>query len=268
MSRAVLAIVIAVGVHVVLALGLVAVMHLSSNREISDAELDLSSVELSLSDREAEAPPVQQVPLAPTPPPEPAYEPETVRPPDSVGFAPLLVVPPEVASVDLPAPEPEAVVTLDLPPTEVVPEPERDEPPEEDKPVEEDRPTERPVEATDEEAKSEPSAPPPEASAPAAPTPAPQQARVDVPPAPKQTIKPKYPKESRQRGEEGDVLVEVDVTDRGSVTSVRVVRSSGFPALDAAAKKAAQKAKFTPAKAAGKSVPTTARLTLSFRLKK
>lgn len=247
MSRAVLAIFIAIGVHVVLALGLVVVMHLSSDREITATELDLSSVELSLADREAEAPPVQQAPLAPTPPPEPAHEPVAVRPPDPVGFAPLLVVPPEAASVDLPEPEPEAAVTLDLPPTEVVPEPERDEPVEE---------------------KSEPPEQPAAESAPVAPTPAPQQARVDVPPKPKQTIKPKYPAEARQRGEEGDVLVEIDVTDRGGVTAVRVVRSSGYPALDAAAQKAARQAKFTPAKADGKSVPTTVRLPLTFRLKK
>lgn len=264
MSRAVLAIFIAIGVHVVLALGLVVVMHLSSDREITAAELDLSSVELSLSDREAEAPPVQQAPLAPTPPPEPAHEPVAVRPPDPVGFAPLLVVPPEAASVDLPEPEPEAAVTLDLPPTEVVPEPERDEPVEEDRPVAE----EGPIADEAPEEKSEPPEQPAAESAPVAPTPAPQQARVDVPPKPKQTIKPKYPAEARQRGEEGDVLVEIDVTDRGGVTAVRVVRSSGYPALDAAAQKAARQAKFTPAKADGKSVPTTVRLPLTFRLKK
>lgn len=263
--RIVLAAVIAIGVHAWLALGLAVLMHFSSPEEMTAAELDLSSVELSLSDREAEAPPLQQLPSLPTPPPpEEMRKPEAVRPPEPAGYAPMLVVPPEAASIDLPEPEAEEKVALDLPPVEVEPEPEE---PSEETPVEEERPV-KPQTEPPAEQNPESEAPPTAETTPAAPAPAPQQARVEVPPKPKQTIKPKYPEESRQRGEEGDVQVEIDVTDHGGVSAVRIVRSSGYAALDAAAQKAARQAKFTPAKADGKAVPTTARLTLTFRLKR
>jgi len=96
---------------------------------------------------------------------------------------------------------------------------------------------------------------------------APRQAKVDVPPQPRRNIRPDYPRESRQRGERGDVTLEIDVNGEGAVDDARVVQSSGFPLLDEAAAKAARAARFTPAKSGGKPVPSTARLTFNFNLK-
>ena len=97
--------------------------------------------------------------------------------------------------------------------------------------------------------------------------PAPQQARVDAPPRPQHTIRPNYPKGARYRGEQGDVILEILVNKLGHVDRVRVFKSSGFLELDQAAIKAATNAKFSPARLGDEAVDSTARLTLSFRLK-
>jgi len=96
---------------------------------------------------------------------------------------------------------------------------------------------------------------------------APRQAKVEAPPQPKRSIRPDYPKGARQRGEQGDVVLEIRVGKDGSVETVRVVSSCGFSELDEAAVKAARGAKFTPARSGREAVPSTARITLSFRLK-
>jgi len=96
---------------------------------------------------------------------------------------------------------------------------------------------------------------------------APQQAKIDAPPLPKRSIRPDYPKGARQRGEQGDVVLEIRVGKDGSVESAAVVRSSGFAELDEAAVKAARGTKFAPARSGREAVPSTARMTLSFRLK-
>ena len=102
---------------------------------------------------------------------------------------------------------------------------------------------------------------------PAPPTVAQRQARVDAPPRPKRAIKPEYPRGSRVRGEQGDVVLEIRVTERGTVDRVSVVGSCGFAELDDAAVRAARDAKFTPARSGHEAVASTARLTLSFKLK-
>ncbi len=104
-----------------------------------------------------------------------------------------------------------------------------------------------------------------EASAPSAP--APRQAQIDAPPRPLAPIHPDYPRESRQRGEQGRVLLEVRISERGRVDAVTVVESSGFAALDAAAVKAARAAKFRPARAGGRPVADTRRMPIEFRFK-
>jgi len=96
---------------------------------------------------------------------------------------------------------------------------------------------------------------------------APRQARVDAPPKPKRNIRPDYPREARRRGEQGDVVLELEVAADGTVSKVRVVQSPGFPLLDEAAVRAVRDARFVPASAGGKSVASTARLTLNFKLK-
>ena len=100
-----------------------------------------------------------------------------------------------------------------------------------------------------------------------APTVAPQQARLDAPPQPKRNIRPDYPKGARQRGEQGEVVLEIRVNAEGTVDEVRVASSSGFAELDDAAAKAAKAAKFSPARSGREPVASTARLKLQFKLK-
>jgi protein TonB len=109
--------------------------------------------------------------------------------------------------------------------------------------------------------------PAPEPAAPAAAQQAPRQARVDAPPRPRRAIRPDYPKGSRQRGEQGDVVLEIRVGADGLVDGVSVVASSGYPELDDAAVRAAKAARFSPARAGRESVASAARLTLTFRLR-
>lgn len=109
-----------------------------------------------------------------------------------------------------------------------------------------------------------PEIPPPSPPAPAV---APKQAKIDAPPKPHKAIKPDYPKGARQRGEQGDVVLEIRVNAAGIVDRVDVVSPSGFPELDEAAVRAARAARFTPAKSGGSVVASTARLTLTFKLK-
>ena len=80
-------------------------------------------------------------------------------------------------------------------------------------------------------------------------------------------IRPDYPRGARQRGEEGNVVVEVEIGADGRCADARVVESSGFMELDAAALKAVKAAKFAPAQSSGRPVATVARLKLSFCLK-
>jgi len=195
------------------------------------------------------------------------------------------------------APGPEVVATLDLTSVElsfaekveesaaVTPVPPSP-PPEAPKPKPEEKPPEQKIEKRDAPDPLAPGFPEPEEEKPqmqedddrpdqlkqsnnqTMPAPAaPRQARVDAPPSPKRTIRPDYPKGARQRGEQGAVILEIQVDAEGAVGAVKVLVSSGFAELDEAAMQAAQKAKFRPAKSGGKPVASTARLKLDFKLK-
>ena len=93
------------------------------------------------------------------------------------------------------------------------------------------------------------------------------QARVDAPPRPRRAIRPEYPKGARLRGEQGNVILEIEIGADGVCVAAKVAVSCGFAELDAAAVKAALAARFVPAKAGHSPVSSVARLTLSFRLK-
>ena len=116
----------------------------------------------------------------------------------------------------------------------------------------------------DREQMETPNIPPP---APPAPAVAPKLAKIDAPPKPHKTIKPDYPKGARQRGEQGEVILEIRVNAAGIVDRVDIVSSCGFSELDEAAVRAARTARFTPAKSGGSPVASTARLKLDFKLK-
>ena len=72
---------------------------------------------------------------------------------------------------------------------------------------------------------------------------------------------------ARQRGEQGDVILEIRVTAEGTVDAVKIATSSGFAELDEAAVRAAKAAKFSPARSGREPVASTARLKLQFKLK-
>lgn len=226
------ALALAVGVHAAIGAGLA--LWLTYGRStVTLAKLDLSSVELSFAEEESDASPV--APLPPSPSPE-APRPDDPQPPLPPQDEPP-PAPPEPDALKIPEPPPEASPKMDTPKPPQPAEERKDEPP------------------AQEQAQA------------AAPQPAPRQGRVDAPPSPKRTIKPDYPRLSRLRGEEGDVVLEMRVNAHGAVDSVDVVVSSGFSELDAAAVRAVRAAKFKPAEQGGRPVSSTARLSISFRLK-
>lgn len=197
------------------------------------AQLDLSSVELSFAETEDETAAVQptlaSAPEEPVPEEPPPPEPE--RPPES---EPPKELPPELDALKLPDPQPER------PPLETP----KVAPPKEEPPPR----------------------PPVAASAPA-PAVAPRQARVDAKDVLPADFKPKYPEGARKRNEQGLVLLEIALNERGRAEGVKILSSSGFHELDEAAVKAVRVTKFKPARADGKAVRATVRLPVSFVLR-
>lgn len=77
--------------------------------------------------------------------------------------------------------------------------------------------------------------------------------------------KPGYPPESERAGELGVVTLSVKVSTTGTVTSVTIVKSSGFPRLDAAAQTTVRGWRFDPARAGGIAVPGAVIIPVRFR---
>ncbi len=77
---------------------------------------------------------------------------------------------------------------------------------------------------------------------------------------------PEYPAISRRRGEEGQVILDVEVLPSGRAGSVRVVSSSGHKRLDEAALRAVKEANFQPAERRGEPVRSTNQWSFIFRL--
>ena len=118
-------------------------------------------------------------------------------------------------------------------------------------------------------------APAPAAASAAAPQPgAAQRAASHIPTRDTQFEKPKrlkpnrpeFPAALKAQGIEGDVTVRVDISASGDVTSVAVISSSGYPAFDEAAKRAAASERFAPAVRDGKPVPFTLSYSYRFRI--
>lgn len=78
---------------------------------------------------------------------------------------------------------------------------------------------------------------------------------------------PQYPKRSEEKGEEGTVVLRFLVGTDGSVQTAQLVTSSGFERLDAAAREAFMKCKFTPGTVDGVSVTSWVRQPFTWRLK-
>jgi protein TonB len=79
-------------------------------------------------------------------------------------------------------------------------------------------------------------------------------------------VKPTYPRLSRERGEEGTVVLAAVVRADGRVDQVRIVRSSGYARLDRAAMDALAQARFVPACADGNPVDSCREIPFTFRL--
>ena len=226
-SRTIIAVFASLLIHALLALGLIAYLEYAPRPDVL-ATLDLSSVELSFAEQVEETQPVAAMPLVAADSLRPP-KPKAVRKPPEVKLEKPL--PPEAGEIRFPEPKEDARLKTED------------------------------AKVKDERRKTE------DAKAASAPAVAPRQARLDAPPKPRRNIKPDYPKGARQRGEQGDVVLEIRVTAEGTVDDVKVATSSGFAELDEAAVKAARAAKFSPARSGHDPVASTARLKLQFKLK-
>ena len=224
---ATIALILSVLIHGLIAAGLIAYLEYAPQPDVL-ATLDLSSVELSFAEQVEETAAVAPA-LPSTEAERRPPKPKVEEPPPRVKLEKPL--PPDAGEVRFPEPKEDARLKT-----------------EDAKAKDERRETE------DEKAAS-------------APTVAPRQARLDAPPKPKRNIKPDYPKGARQRGEQGDVVLEIRVNAEGTVDGVKVAVSSGFAELDEAAIKAARTARFSPARSGHDAVASTARLKLQFKLK-
>ncbi len=77
---------------------------------------------------------------------------------------------------------------------------------------------------------------------------------------------PSYPEAARRRGEQGRVVLRVDVSADGLPLDVSVAEGSGFPSLDAAAIGAVRQWRFVPATRGGTPVAAAAQVPIRFRL--
>jgi len=77
---------------------------------------------------------------------------------------------------------------------------------------------------------------------------------------------PVYPEIARRRGQQGRVVLHVNVSAEGMPVTVTVAESSGYTSLDAAALAAVQQWRFVPATRGSTPVPAVAEVPVRFRL--
>jgi protein TonB len=77
---------------------------------------------------------------------------------------------------------------------------------------------------------------------------------------------PAYPESARRRGQQGRVLLQVNVSTDGLPVTVSVAASSGYASLDAAAVTAVEQWRFVPATRGGTPVAAVAEVPVRFRL--
>lgn len=78
--------------------------------------------------------------------------------------------------------------------------------------------------------------------------------------------KPHYPLVARRRGWQGTVLLNIEMRSDGTVGTIKVAASSGYPPLDAAARKAVSKWRHRPLQRNGIPITRQANLPIHFRL--
>lgn len=80
--------------------------------------------------------------------------------------------------------------------------------------------------------------------------------------------KPDYPSRSLALGEEGRVMLRVHVSEQGEPVRVDIVRSSGFPRLDEAARRTVERGwRFAPARRGEQAVAGVVQVPISFALR-
>ena len=238
MTRFAVALLLALAVHVA---AMVAWCALRRNEPEALRQLDLTQVELSFAERE-EAPRVNATEAA-AQVAEPRMPPPSVPPPQVPPLveehAPTAVPEPPVGSIVV------GKVEIPVAPEEV------------QQKADESRRTENIRPPADDGSQ-------PTVAAEAQP--ARDTARVDALPSPRGAFRPVYPRTSRRKGEEGTVLLSIQVDALGVVAGVTVAATSGFSALDEAAVAAVRRIAFKPASKDGRAVPSEVRLPITFKL--
>lgn len=77
---------------------------------------------------------------------------------------------------------------------------------------------------------------------------------------------PDYPSQARRRNQQGVVMVEVRLDERGQQRSLNVLRSSGVDSLDRAALEAVAQWRFYPETSGGQAVPSRVQIPIQFAL--
>lgn len=96
---------------------------------------------------------------------------------------------------------------------------------------------------------------------------APALRNVLLPPRPRaDNPRPEYPLLARRRGQQGRVVLRLEVSPQGVPTAVRVQRSSGVASLDRAARETVSRWRFVPARSAGRPQAATVEVPVEFRL--
>ena len=193
---------------------------------MSDTAVEVSLVTAAVSEQPAVSAPPQEPPPTPPPPPDPTPEP--------------------------PSPKPEPELTREPTPAPPKPEPRREPP--------------KPARAPAEPRRSTAPSTAPTRNAAATGAPAGRSAGPTIGARPRFNPKPAYPPEARQQRQQGRVIVAVQVSAEGRATSVSLVRSSGFPQLDAAAVEGVRRWTFTPAQAVGVPIPSRVEVPVTFNL--
>jgi len=119
-----------------------------------------------------------------------------------------------------------------------------------------------------------PPAPEPSVAVPEEPDPAPQTfiapeqrgVLTDVLPQYLRNPAPVYPRLARERGEEGTVVLDVEVLPSGRCGTLRVLESSGHALLDEAAARAVRQWQFKPATRWGRAIAVWVEIPVTFRL--
>ena len=252
--------------HLLFALALITLANWAAR--FTPPSIEVSAIEFAFAELDSPAPPATPHPSTPKPPERealniqdaPASNLQAAEPPPPPPPPPQTSKPPEREALniqDAPASNLQAAQPPNLPAAEPPPAPPPPPPPETSKLPEREAlniQAAQPPNIQDAPASNFQAAQPP------------NQARIDAPPRPLKAIRPEYPKASRQRGEEGDVIVVLSINEQGYVDSASVAESSGYQELDAAAIRAANKARFSPAKRGRTAVASEARVTITFRL--